>query len=100
MPDSVNQYPRRRTGGVTPDFPIESTNTFVFEISRFKKTILEKDKDLTIEFTKVVSKTGPGKANLSLTMKFESETRNLQQLPIEKVPSAPGIIAFYSDPPE
>jgi hypothetical protein len=85
---------------ITWDFPTDHPETFVVHIVTFNKTILEKDKDLTVEFTKVVSKTAPGKASLDLTAEFDTKTKPVKEVPVEKVSLRPGIIAFYSEPPE
>ena len=82
------------------DISGDPPDTFVLEILTFNKTILRKGQQLTVKFNKVVTKTGPGEADLSLETKFGSETKALEQLGVGKISPKPAIIAFYSDPPE
>lgn len=77
-------------------FSGKSKNTFAVQIYTFNDPIMKEGALLSIEFSKITSKTGPGQVQLGFGTDL---TQPLQPLVIDKVASEPGIIAFYSDPP-
>lgn len=76
----------------------ENNGTFELKIYTYARTI--QGPLLRIEFGKVTSKTTAG--NASLAFRTDPDPKKpLQTLSLEKkTPLQPGIIAFYSDPPE
>jgi Kelch motif len=77
-------------------FSGKGKNTFAVQIYTFNDPVMREGELLTIGFSKITSKTGPGQALLA----FGTDLRQpLQPLVIEKGEPQSGIIAFYSDPP-
>jgi Kelch motif len=79
------------------DFPAKAKGTFAVKIYTFNDPILKQGEVLNVEFSEVVSKTAPGDANLGFGT---DPTQSPQPLAIRKEMLKPGIIVFYSDPPE
>lgn len=80
-------------------FPGTQDDKFKLEIrnpGEANQSILGEGKSFAIEFSNILSETGPGKAKLGFLANL-SETR--QDLEIQKGDPPPGIITFYSEPP-
>lgn len=79
------------------DFSNSDCKIFCLKIYAFDES-LQKNELLKFLFSKVISKTAPdGPAILSFETGFSDSK---QKLLISKVADKPGIISFYSDPPE
>lgn len=78
-------------------FSAKDKSIFAVQIYTFNDPILQQGAaPLTIEFSKIKSKTAPGQARLGFGTDL---AQPLQPLIIEKDNPKPGIIALYSDPP-
>ena len=81
------------------DFSVREAGKQLFGLKfyTFKKTLFNKAETISLGFSDVESKTAPGSAVLT----FESDFAAFKQdLAISKTADKPGIISFFSEPPE
>jgi hypothetical protein len=70
---------------------------FKLKIYSYKKTLFQKEETIAFEFSRIESKTAPGDARLT----FEGDVGAFKQdLFIPKTADKPGIVSFFSEPPE